>query len=60
MPNELYNQERYKELADQIENHSRAIDYLLTELRQTFPAQSEGRHWTLLGNHRPYLIGTDE
>jgi len=42
---------RYLELADQIENHSRAMAYLLDELIKTFPLDP-GDEWTV-ADHRP-------
>lgn len=52
---ELYANPRYLELADQIENHSRAIGFLLAELTKTFPPEGD-RAWCVMGDHRPRLM----
>jgi hypothetical protein len=58
-PNQLdavYRNSRYLELADQIENHSRAIGYLLAELATSFPQYNAQRYWSVMGDHRPRLL----
>jgi len=58
-PNQLdavYRNERYLELADQIENNSRRNEALLKELADTFPQYNAERYWSIMGDHRPRLL----
>jgi len=48
---DIYQHPRYLELADQIENHSRATSGLLAELTKSFPLEP-GDEWTV-ADHRP-------
>jgi hypothetical protein len=52
---DLYRHPRYLELADQIENHSRAMGYLMDELRRTFPPD-RGDDWAVQVDHRPHIV----
>jgi hypothetical protein len=55
----VYRNRRYLELADQIENHSRAMGYLLVELNQEFPPKP-GETWAVqTADHRPHIV-TDQ
>jgi hypothetical protein len=54
MTQDNYNHPRFLELADQIENHSRAISYLMEELRKEFPPPP-GDYWGV-AEHRPLLL----
>ena len=52
---EIYAHPDYIRIADEVEQHSRAIARLAAELRIKFP-NNDGRSWVVMGNHRPYLM----
>ena len=54
---EVYKTEEYKYIADQIEDHERAIVRLVEELKRTFQNEecAKNRSWMIMGDYRPYL-----
>lgn len=54
---EIYKTEEYKYLADQIENHERAVHLLMKELTEKFKntEAAKNRAWCVMGDFRPHL-----
>ena len=54
-PQAIYKNPRFLELADMIENHELAIEWLRETLEEEFPAPV-GLDWAIIDN-RPVLVG---